>query len=105
MTSPTLKVIGIFLAEPDREFYGLELRTATGLANGTLYQRLMDLEAYGWLESRWEYPDSDERAGRPPRRYYRLTEEGAVQAREKVERAARARLRGGLRARLGTQGA
>lgn len=105
MTGPTLKVIEVFLAEPDREFYGLELRAATGLANGTLYKRLMDLEAYGWLESRWEYPDADERAGRPPRRYYRLTREGAVQAREKAEGAARARARGGLRARLGTQGA
>ncbi|WP_336216212.1 PadR family transcriptional regulator [Nonomuraea sp. LPB2021202275-12-8] len=105
MTRPTLEVIRIFLAEPERELYGLELRAATGLANGTLYPRLAQLEQYGWLESRWEYAESDERAGRPPRRYYRLTREGAVRAREEAERAGRARRRDGIRASPGTQGA
>jgi PadR family transcriptional regulator PadR len=105
ITRPTLDMIRVFLAEPEREFYGLELRAATGLANGTLYPRLAQLEGYGWLESRWEYAESDERAGRPPRRYYRLTREGAVHARAEVERAGRAGRRGGLRARPGIQGA
>ncbi|GII26559.1 PadR family transcriptional regulator [Planotetraspora mira] len=105
MTRPTLDVIKVFLAEPDRELYGLELRAETGLANGTLYPRLAQLEGYGWLESRWEYAESDERAGRPPRRYYRLTREGAVRAREEAERADRVHQSGGLRTRPGLQGA
>ncbi|NUP64622.1 MAG: PadR family transcriptional regulator [Nonomuraea sp.] len=96
MTRPTLSLIEVFLAEPEREFYGLELREVTGLPNGTLYPRLAQLEAWGWLESRREDTDSDVRAGRPPRRYYRLTQEGAVAAREQAERARRSH---GLRAR------
>ncbi|MEV4224477.1 helix-turn-helix transcriptional regulator [Nonomuraea sp. NPDC049725] len=78
MTRSTRAVLAIFLTDPAREFYGLELRAATGLSNGTLYPRLATLEAYGWLESRWEDPEP----GRPPRRYYRITREGTERARE-----------------------
>ena len=35
----------------------------------------------GWLESRWEEIDTSA-AGRPARRYYRLTADGAVRARD-----------------------
>jgi PadR family transcriptional regulator PadR len=39
------------------------------------------LEAVGWVESRWEDPDLGVREGRPRRRYYQLTQDGAEQAR------------------------
>ncbi|MFC6886850.1 MULTISPECIES: PadR family transcriptional regulator [Actinomadura] len=104
MTRPTLDVIRVFLDDPNREFYGLELRAATGLGNGTLYPRLAQLEGYGWLESRWEYAASDERAGRPPRRYYHLTREGALQARAAAERAGRTKRAGRTRRGSGLRG-
>jgi PadR family transcriptional regulator PadR len=49
----------------------------------------------GWLSSRWEDIDPQVE-GRPPRRYYRLTAEGALAARAALARAHRpalARLR------------
>lgn len=85
MTRQTVEVLRIFLGDPAREFYGLELREASGLANGTLYPRLAQLEQFGWLKSRWETAPGD---GRPPRRYYRLTREGAVRAATELDRVA-----------------
>ena len=39
------------------------------------------LEGVGWVESRWENPDLSIEDGRPRRRYYQLTKDGAEQAR------------------------
>ncbi|WP_202529870.1 PadR family transcriptional regulator [Streptomyces sp. SID8358] len=76
MTMPTRAVLAAFMARPADEHYGLEVSEAAGLAPGSIYPILIRLEQYGWLESRWE--DIDKHAeGRPPRRYYRLSEKGA----------------------------
>jgi PadR family transcriptional regulator PadR len=48
---------------------------------------LARLENAEWLESWWEEADPREQ-GRPRRRYYRLSEDGAVQARTALARAA-----------------
>ena len=42
-----------------------------------------------WLESRWEDPAEHEAAGRPRRRYYRFTPDGAERARLALEPARR----------------
>ena len=39
------------------------------------------LEGVGWVESSWEDPDLGISDGRPRRRYYQLTKDGAEQAR------------------------
>ena len=57
-------------------------RSLTG--HGTLYKALGRLEQFGLLASRWEDPDAAE--GRPRRRLYELTGEGA-----RVAQAAAAR--------------
>lgn len=54
---------------------------ATGLASGTLYPLLHRLLEAGWLTARWEEADPAAQ-GRPARRYYRLTPQGATQARQ-----------------------
>ena len=51
---------------------------------------LARLEGFGWLESRWEDVDPSE-AGRPARRYYTLTGEGARAAAAAVAKARRPR--------------
>jgi DNA-binding PadR family transcriptional regulator len=71
------------LADPAAERYGLQLMQATGLPSGTLYPILVRLERAGWVESRWEQTDPSA-DGRPKRRYYRLTADGAVEARREV---------------------
>ncbi|MEU5940396.1 PadR family transcriptional regulator [Micromonospora sp. NPDC047548] len=80
MTIPVAKVLSALLAEPGTERYGLDLMKLTGLPSGTLYPVLHRLQDAGWLAADWEEVDPAV-AGRPARRYYRLTAEGVVAAR------------------------
>ncbi|GAB3657192.1 hypothetical protein GCM10027589_17090 [Actinocorallia lasiicapitis] len=80
MTLPTQLVLRAMLERPTHELYGLQICEASGLASGTIHPILARLEGLGWIESQWE--DIDPRAeGRPRRRYYRFTSEGAESAR------------------------
>src|SRR5258708_16329563 len=90
MTLQVHLVLGVLLDEPSRERYGLELCDLVGLASGTIYPILARLEQAGWLESTWEDPAVHEKAGRPRRRLYRLTSDGAEQARTALTRVHRA---------------
>lgn len=81
LTLPTQLVLRAMLTDPTREMYGLEICDAAGLPSGTIHPILARLEDTGILESRWE--DIDQHAeGRRRRRYYRLTTDGAVLARQ-----------------------
>jgi PadR family transcriptional regulator PadR len=86
MTLPTQLVLRALLTEPTQEMYGLQICTAAGLPSGTIHPILARLEHFGWLESRWEDIDSH-REGRPRRRYYQLTKDGAELARTALARA------------------
>jgi PadR family transcriptional regulator PadR len=80
MTLPTQLVLRALLAKPTQEVYGLQICQAAGLPSGTIHPILARFEKLGWLESRWEDASPHEE-GRPRRRYYRLTEDGAERAR------------------------
>ncbi|RQX57190.1 PadR family transcriptional regulator, partial [Micromonospora chalcea] len=80
LTIPVAKVLSALLAEPEAPRYGLDLMRLTGLPSGTLYPVLHRLQAAGWLTADWEAVDPVA-AGRPARRYYRLTGEGIRSAR------------------------
>ncbi|WP_116172695.1 PadR family transcriptional regulator [Kutzneria buriramensis] len=86
MTQPTQAVLRALVAEPTHEFYGLELGAIAGLPSGTVHPILARLEACGWLVSHWEDLDPHTE-GRPRRRYYQLTPDGAVRARAALARA------------------
>jgi PadR family transcriptional regulator PadR len=62
---------GFGLAQTMREHSGSRSLTA----HGTLYKALSRLEEFGLLTSRWEDPPAAE--GRPRRRLYELTRQGA----------------------------
>jgi PadR family transcriptional regulator PadR len=79
MTLTVQLVLQAFLGEPAREMYGLEVCDATGLRSGTIHPILIRLEGFGWLESRWEEVNPAAE-GRPRRRFYRLTPDGAIKA-------------------------
>jgi len=85
MTVPTQLVLRAILAEPTREMYGLQIGQAAELPSGTIHPILARLEGCGWLESRWEDIDPV-KEGRPRRRYYRLSAEGAECARTALAR-------------------
>jgi PadR family transcriptional regulator, regulatory protein PadR len=89
MTGPTRAVLELFLGDPDTPRYGLEIGSHTGLPSGTVHPILARLEGLAWLDSGWEDIDPT-LAGRPRRRFYRLTAAGAEQA-EAALAAARAR--------------
>jgi PadR family transcriptional regulator len=89
MTLQTQLVLRALLQEPAREQYGLELCAETGLPSGTVYPIVARLEQAGWLASRWEDPNEHITEGRPRRRYYRLTDGGAEQARTALARVHR----------------
>jgi PadR family transcriptional regulator PadR len=86
MTLHTQAVLKVLLEHPTREFYGLQISQRAKLATGTIHPILARLEGLGWLESHWEDVDPVQ-AGRPRRRYYRLSPDGAEQARQALATA------------------
>lgn len=98
MTLPTQLVLRALLDEPTEEMYGLQICAKAGLPSGTIHPILARLEKLGWLESHWE-DIKPEVEGRPRRRYYRLTEDGAERARIALARATTSVSTLGLRAR------
>jgi PadR family transcriptional regulator, regulatory protein PadR len=83
VTTSVLKVVSAMLVDVGAERYGLQLMQSTGLPSGTLYPIMVRLERAGWVKSRWEDIDPIVE-GRPCRRYYRLTSDGAVHARREI---------------------
>lgn len=98
MSSSVVSVLEVFLENPKAVRYGLELGARTGLASGTIHPVLARLEGAGWVESEWEEIDPSQ-AGRPRRRFYRLTAVGLAQAGAALETVAARRER--LARRLG----
>jgi len=86
MTLPTQLVLRALLEQPTQEMYGLQICAAAGLASGTIHPILARLETAGWLESHWEDVDPKQE-GRPRRRYYQLSRDGVVGARNALARA------------------
>jgi DNA-binding MarR family transcriptional regulator len=96
ITSATGKVLlGVFLPDPSRQWYGLEIIKAAGIRSGTLYPVLGRLENLGWIEGEWEDIDPAVE-GRRPRRYYTLTAAGLRAARQAQSAIAVSDLSSGL---------
>jgi DNA-binding PadR family transcriptional regulator len=69
-----IKIAREFLAHPHGQHYGFELTRSAHVFGGTLYPLLGRWLAAGWLTDGWEDPAVT--VGRPPRRYYQLTDSG-----------------------------
>ena len=85
MTRPLERLLRALLADPATRWHGYELMKTAKLASGTLYPMLARLQEQGLVTSEWESAPAV--AGRPPRKYYRLTGEGARVARRQLARA------------------
>jgi PadR family transcriptional regulator PadR len=76
---------GLDIQAGEQHFYGFSLARQMaeqddrgGLtAHGTLYKALGRMTETGLLEAEWEHPEIAEAEGRPRRRLYRVTGEGA----------------------------
>lgn len=73
VTKNLLWVGAALLAQPNSVHWGYELSRSTGVKAGAMYPILARMLAADWVEDGWE--DSPA-SGRPPRRYYRLTDLG-----------------------------
>jgi PadR family transcriptional regulator PadR len=85
-THATLAVLLAFAEDPLGKHWGYELSKQAHLRSGVLYPILTRMLNEGWVEDGWE--DRDEiTEKRPPRRYYKLTGEGAAAINELLEEA------------------
>ena len=66
--------------------YGFEIMDVTGLPSGTVYPALRGLERRGFVDSHWEGEEEAHAAGRPARKYYRITAGGSRELAGLVER-------------------
>jgi DNA-binding PadR family transcriptional regulator len=57
--------------------FGFDIVDVTGLTAGSIYPALDRLEGLGYLRSSWELSEIAIAEGRPPRRYFELTADGA----------------------------
>jgi DNA-binding PadR family transcriptional regulator len=78
-------VLSLFVNQPDRERFGLELIQETGIPSGSLYPILHRLEGAHILESSWEELETAVAAGRRPRKKYRLSPAMAERAGQLVD--------------------
>ena len=66
--------------------YGFDIMEETGLTSGTIYPALDRLETLGFARSEWEDARVAQAEKRPPRRYFRITPDGALELQEALER-------------------
>jgi len=66
--------------------YGFDIMEQTGLSSGTIYPALDRLESLALARSEWEDARLAQKEKRPPRRYFRITREGALELQEALER-------------------
>jgi PadR family transcriptional regulator, regulatory protein PadR len=86
-TKALVQVALALMAEPAGRHWGYELGKAAGVRSGVLYPMLSRLLADGLLTDGWEDPATIQ--GRPPRRYYELTDEGRARLGGLLDEASR----------------
>lgn len=74
--TPSATTVQVLRALLEGSRYGFDVMDATGLPSGTVYPILGRLERDGHVRSRWEDPEVAREEKRPPRKYYRVTEDG-----------------------------
>lgn len=92
----SLQILG---AIRDGVAYGLDIVAQTGMPSGTVYPTLGRLKKSDLVRARWEDQRIADREGRPRRRYYELTADGAQALAEGASRMAN------LAAELGVEAA
>jgi PadR family transcriptional regulator PadR len=73
-TRATVQVAMALFDDPSAKHWGYDLSKKSGVCSGTLYPMLTSMLNEGWLSDGWENPA--ETGGRPPRRYYLITDLG-----------------------------
>jgi PadR family transcriptional regulator PadR len=90
-TETFFNLAAALMAEPGARHYGSALRWSDGVKSGSLYAILRRMLGEGWLVDGWEDAAAARTEGRPPRRYYTVTEAGRTAMTELLRAASRAR--------------
>lgn len=69
-----MEVALAIMSDPSGRHWGYALMRESGVRSGVLYPILARMLADGWLTDGWENPATT--GGRPPRRYYEVTDKG-----------------------------
>ncbi|MFI5591279.1 PadR family transcriptional regulator [Amycolatopsis sp. NPDC051758] len=77
VTYALVRLAAALMNAPDERHWGYELSRASGVRSGAMYPRLSTMLEEGWLTDGWE--SAGETSGRPPRRYYHLTDKGKIE--------------------------
>ena len=72
-THALIQLAMTLMEDPRRDHWGYDLSRRSGVRSGVLYPLLSRMLELGWVSDGWE---ENAAAGRPPRRYYRLTDLG-----------------------------
>jgi PadR family transcriptional regulator PadR len=84
-THALVQLAAALMAAPEDRHWGYQLSKTSGVQSGAMYPRLTSMLEEGWLEDGWE--DQQEAGGRPPRRYYTLTNKGKIELGALLSRA------------------
>ena len=76
-TYSLVQVVMALLDDPADRHWGYELSRKAGVRSGVMYPMLTRMLDEGWLTDGWEDPNTIQ--GRPPRRYYELTDKGRLE--------------------------
>lgn len=77
-TNLSFGAVSILHAIAGGSSFGFDIMAATGLTSGTVYPALDRLETLRLVGSRWESEAAAHAEGRPARRYFHLTPNGAT---------------------------
>jgi len=91
LTHTTVAIALQLMSNPDKEHWGYELVQDSGVGPGAVYPILQRFVNQGLLVDTWEDEAKATADGRPPRRFYSLTEAGMVELGAVLDRAANAR--------------
>ncbi len=76
-THALVQVAVALMERPGDRHWGYDLSKRAEVRSGVLYPILRRMLEEGWLADGWEDTTEQRAAGRPPRRYYEITEQGA----------------------------
>lgn len=74
-THALIQVAMALMADAEGRHWGYELSKQSGVRSGVMYPTLQRMLDQGWLSDGWEMSQGG-KSGRPPRRYYELTDRG-----------------------------
>lgn len=86
-THALVQVAIALLDDLNGRHWGYDLSKRSGVRGGVLYPMLTRMLDEGWLTDGWEDPTAIE--GRPPRRYYELTDAGRLELGAVLQQARR----------------